>query len=40
MAGRNGIPDYLKNFSHKMRRNMTKEERHLWFDFSEDILYG
>ncbi len=33
MAGRNGIPDYLKNFSHKMRRNMTKEERHLWFDF-------
>jgi very-short-patch-repair endonuclease len=33
LAGRNGIPDYLKNFSHKMRRNMTKEERHLWFDF-------
>ena len=33
MAGRNGIPDYLKNFSHKMRRNMTKEERHFWFDF-------
>ena len=33
MAGRNGIPDYLKNFSHKMRKNMTKEERHLWFDF-------
>ena len=33
MAGRNEIPDYLKNFSHKMRKNMTKEERHLWFDF-------
>ena len=33
MAGRNEIPDYLKNFSHKIRKNMTKEERHLWFDF-------
>ena len=33
LAGRNEIPDYLKNFSHKMRKNMTKEERHLWFDF-------
>ena len=33
MAGRNEIPEYLKTFSHQMRKNMTKEERHLWFDF-------
>jgi very-short-patch-repair endonuclease len=33
LAGRNEIPEYLKTFSHQMRKNMTKEERHLWFDF-------
>ena len=33
MSDRIEIPGYLKTFSKQMRKNMTKEERHLWFDF-------
>ena len=27
----------LKSFSQKMRREMTKEERHLWYDFLKSL---
>ena len=27
----------LKPFSRKMRREMTKEERHLWYDFLKSL---
>lgn len=27
----------LKTFSQKLRREMTKEERHLWYDFLKDL---
>ena len=33
MSDKKEIPGYLKTFSRQMRKNMTKEERHLWFDF-------
>lgn len=26
----------MKSFSQKLRRNMTKEERHLWYDFLKE----
>ena len=28
---------HLKPFSQKLRRDMTKEERHLWYDFLQDL---
>ena len=33
MFGGKEIPGYLKTFSREMRNHMTREERHLWFDF-------
>ena len=33
LSNKKEIPGYLKTFSRQMRKNMTKEERHLWFDF-------
>ena len=27
----------LKPFAQKLRRDMTKEERHLWYDFLKDL---
>ena len=27
----------LKPFAQKLRRNMTKEERHLWYDFLKEL---
>ena len=27
----------LKAFAQKLRRDMTKEERHLWYDFLKDL---
>ena len=33
LSDKKEIPGYLKTFSRQMRKNMTKEERHLWFDF-------
>ena len=28
----------LKEFSQELRREMTKEEKHLWYDFLKDSL--
>jgi len=30
---------YLTRFSQELRTNMTKEERHLWYDFLKKIPY-
>ena len=30
---------YLTEFSQELRRNMTREERHLWYDFLKKLPY-
>ena len=37
--GNNEKNPYLKDYSKKLRREMTKEEKHLWYDFFKKLPF-